>query len=743
MKLQVKTRGQSGEYGKPRVFLTCHPQDLETVLPLIGDDLLRHANCAVWYDAEPEQPADTEELFACLQEMQLLVVAVSSVFLHRESRARDTELPFALAHHIPVLPIMLENGLAREFNKVTGTKLQVVSRYVSDPTATPYDEVLETYLTSVLIGDELAQRVRDAFDAYVFLSYRKKDRRHAQRLIHLIHENRYFRDIAIWYDEFLVPGEAYNTAIEDAFMKSGLFALAVTPSLLEDGNYVMTVEFPMARDRKRKAKDLQIVPVELYEPGPEERRTDRSRMKREYRGIPRIQDEHQKPKLNRAFLKALARISKKENDGSPTHRFFIGLAYLCGIDVEVNYPRALDLIRSAAEDTPPCFDATEKLVDMYLNGEGVARDAKTALLWQQKLVEQYRAEYAKGHSPDEHLGFGTRTFRALIRLSDMQRDLGNADEAMAAAEEALALSASLQEEVGRRETDRDAAVARNRLGSLCRAAGKPDAAMKHYARAAEVYRRLAEEIGTARARRDLSVSCERIGDLYRKQKDYDRALEQYEQALSLRAELAADTPAPGPRRDLSVLLTKLGSVRKACGDPNEAERYYREALELDRVLSREMKTPQALDDYAVSLVKMGDLCRAREQWADAEALLRQAVAALEQNARETGSLQYRGNLAGGLEKLAKALAGQEKRKEAQGCFARALALREQLALEAPSHTVLHELATTCCMAAEFSGDAEGLRRACRIWDDLCPAHPEYRRAAEHARRALERLTQPE
>ena len=743
MKLQAKTRGQSGEYGKPRVWLTCHPKDFGVVLPLIGDDLLRHANCAVWYDAGPEEPADTEQLHACLREMQLLVVAVSSVFLHEESRARDVELPFALAHHIPVLPIMLENGLAREFNRVTGTKLQVVSRYVSDPTATPYDDVLETYLASVLIGDELAQRVRDAFDAYVFLSYRKKDRRHAQRLIHLIHENRYFRDIAIWYDEFLVPGEAYNTAIEDAFMKSGLFALAVTPSLLEEGNYVMTVEFPMARDRKRRSGDLQIVPVELYDAGPEEKRTDRSRMKRDYRGIPRIQDEHQKPKLNRAFLKALARISKKENDGSAAHRFFIGLAYLCGIDVEVNSARALELIRSAAEDDPPCFDATEKLVDMYLNGEGVPRDAKTALFWQQKLVGQYRTEYRKGHSPDEHLGFGTRTFHALIRLSDMRRDVGDAEGAAAAAEEALALSAALREEVGAREVDRDAAVAHNRLGSLYRAAGNPDAAMKHYVRAAEIYRRLAEEIGTARARRDLSVSCERIGDLYRKRKEYARAQEQYVQALSLRTALAGETPSPGARRDLSVILTKLGSVRKACGDVDEADRYYRQALELDRVLSREMKTPQALDDYAVSLVKMGDLCRARKQWTDAEALLRQAVDILERNARETGSLQYRDNLAGGLEKLAKALAAQAKRGEARGCFSRALALREQLALEAPSPAALRGLATTCAMIAEFAGDADVLRRACLLREEASPALPECRQLAERTRRALEGPARPE
>ena len=42
-----------------------------------------------------------------------------------------------------------------------------------------------------------------------------------------------------------------------------------------------------------------------------------------------VHDEHIRPEVNQAFLDALERISKKENDGTPEHRFFIGLAYLC------------------------------------------------------------------------------------------------------------------------------------------------------------------------------------------------------------------------------------------------------------------------------------------------------------------------------------------------------------------------------------------------------------------------------
>ncbi len=739
MKLIVDTRGQGDARGKPRVYLTCHPEDADTALPKVCTDLLRHANCAVWHDAEMTAPYDIQELEACLDEMQLMVLAVTSKFLYTENRAKDVALKYALRQHIPVLPILLESGLSREFNRVTDTKIQVVNRCVSDSTATPYDEVLDTYLKSVLVGDELAEKVRDAFDAYVFLSYRKKDRRHAQRLMHLIHENRQFRDIAIWYDEFLVPGERYDAAIRAAFEKSSLFALAVTPNLLEPKNYVLREEYPMARDRRRRKGDLEIVPVELYETERGDARTERLKMETVYRDIPPIQDEHQPREMNAALLEALRRISKKENDGSARHRFFIGLAYLCGIDVEVNRERAMTLLESAATDPEPCCDATEKLVDMYRNGDGVARDMDKAIEWQRRLCAQYQAEYEKGHSPDEHLGFGTRYFRALMGLSDLLREAGRLTGAVSFAKLALMVAGELTDEVGKREVQRDTAVICNRLGGLLRARGEHDRAEEFYRRALDINARLAREMGTARARRDLSVSQERLGDVYRHRKDLDRAEAMYLEARALREALAGADDSSRARRDLSAIRTKLGNVRRARADYDGAAEDFRAALALDKVLSEELMTWQARDDYAVSLVKLGDVQRARGACREAVALQREAVAIFEKNAAETGSVQYRKNLASGLEKLAKAWDGLGERAEAVGCLERAVALREALLRDFPSHTARHELATTLYLCAEYTRDAGGMRRAQRLWREMCREHPEYEKYADRAGRAAENM----
>lgn len=740
MKLQYKTRGMSDPKGKPKVYFSSHPEDFDEALPLITEDLLNHANCAVFYDEEIRSagPAD-EEVEDILKEMQLAVFAVSSKFIHEKNRAKDTELPLALKNHIPVLPIMLENGLGYEFSN-NCAKIQVVPKYGNDPTAIPYDEVLQTFLDSVLVGDELAEQVRDAFDAYVFLSYRKKDRKHAQRLMRLIHENKQFRDIAIWYDEFLVPGESFNEAIKDAFNKSSLFAMAVTPHLEEEGNYVMRVEYPMARNRKSKNDDFEIIPVEMYEPEDgkegEDWRIDQSHLKGkkdfEYQEISDLQDEHRLREMNKSFLDALERIAKKENDGSSRHRFFIGLAYLNGIDVEINQERALELLQGAAEDPSPCMEATAKLADMYLNGEGVERDSAKAVFWQRKLASQYKDAYDENHDPDEHKGYGTAYFKALGKLSDMYRDFGGVQTAIDTAKEALAFCEELEQEVGIREQRRDKALMLNRLGSLCRERGDLDLTLDCYKKAGKIYEKLAAEIGTQRARRDLSISYERIGDICRKQGDLSAADSYYQKAKVIRVQLMKEAESAGSRRDYSAVLTKLGNVRKSWKQYAEAAQYYGEALAIDRVLMDEVKSPQAVDDYGVSLVKMGDIHKAEGRMGEAADCYEQAYHLFGKNAEKTGSLIFLDHMAAACEKLASAKKKCGQKREAEVLYKAAVERREMLHTAGKTEASAHALAVSCFNAAAFLEDKVMMRRAYEIWKGLSEKRPEYAKYRDKA-----------
>jgi hypothetical protein len=69
----------------------------------------------------------------------------------------------------------------------------------------------------------------------------------------LIHKNEFCRDIAIWYDEFLTPGENFNDSIRAALCKSDLFVLTVTPNLVNEPNYVEATEYPMALEEQKPA----------------------------------------------------------------------------------------------------------------------------------------------------------------------------------------------------------------------------------------------------------------------------------------------------------------------------------------------------------------------------------------------------------------------------------------------------------------------------------------------------------
>ena len=753
MELRYITNGMSSPEGKPRVYFSCHPADFGAAFPMIPEDVLSHVNCSVWYDPDlasvPEEAGSSdaqksesteEELDEIFSEMQLVVFAVSSRFLYEKNRAKDMELPLALKKHIPILPIMLENGLGYEFSN-NCAKIQVVPKYGTDPTATPYEDVLETFLQSVLVGDELAQRVRDAFDAYVFLSYRKKDRRYAHRLMRLIHENEAYRDIAIWYDEFLIPGEGFNEAIKAAFEKSSLFAMAVTPHLEEDGNYVMRVEYPMARDRKKREKNYEIVPVEMYDrtgrEGNREWRIDPSNLQShgefKYREISDLKNEHIRPELDNTFLEALSRIARKENDGSAVHRFFIGLAYLSGIDVEKDHEKALRLLRSAAEDPRPCMEATEKLSDMYRHGEGVPADPAQALYWQKKLVSQYLDAYTENHDPDEHKGFGTSYFKSLIKLSDMQREVGSPECSMESLQKALSFVENLEEEVGVREQGRDTALLLNRLGSLYREEEDYARAADCFAKSCRIHEKQAAEIGTRRARRDLSVSYERLGDLDRKRENLPEAESFYAKAKAIREKLLKESGSPGARRDLSAILTKLGNVQKSAKHYAQAQKFYEEALEADRMLAAELKTPQSEDDYGVSLSKAGDIYKALKDLPQAEQFYRQALDLFEKNKQRSSSRIFLDHYAGGCEKLASAKKKLGDKEEAARLYRESVSARVKLYSLSQSASTAHALAVACYNAALFFKDRELMQKAYGLWDKLSRERPEYKKYRDRAK----------
>ena len=372
--LKVVTRGGSTPKGKRRVYFTCHPKDFDKYFQKVCDDIFKTQDCAIYYTADMSAPIPEQYVESDLGQMNLFVVPITYALLTEKNRAMDFDLAYAMRDDvsIPILPLMMENGIDFFYEKKFGNR-QYFSPYSQDLSAIGYEEKLKKYLSSILLDDGTIDRIRKAFDAYIFLSYRKKDRNFANELMKQIHQNPLYRDIAIWYDEFLTPGEDFEENIYKAFDISKLFALLVTPNLVNEKNYVQTTEYPLARKSGKK-----ILPAEWVD-------TDKKLLKEQYPDIPQCVNGKDQAELDKGIADALKTIALQSNDNDPEHCYLIGLAYLDGIDVEINVPYAIELITSAAEKE--YLDAMDKLYRMYLDGDRVKIDYNAAKKWAQKLYE--------------------------------------------------------------------------------------------------------------------------------------------------------------------------------------------------------------------------------------------------------------------------------------------------------------------------------------------------------------------
>jgi len=603
--LKYKQLGRGSVKESQKVYYCASPDDHEKFFESIAVSLATcYSDISLWYRDDPFK--ETEDILFDLSQMNLFVVPVTRDFLTKENRARETELPYALRNHIPVLPILEEPGLEELFNEVCGT-LQCLSTADSDATALPFETKLKTYLDSVLLRDETLAKIRKAFGGYIFLSYRKKDRAHAREVMRLIHRNPSCRDVAIWYDEFLTPGEDFNDSIREAFDRSSLFTLVVTPNILEDGNYVMEQEYPMAMGAGRP-----IMPVVAVE-------TDDSALEAHYPGIPErwgCSDEY----ADRIAEKVGAALSLTIND-DPEHRYHIGLAYLSGVDLEADTEKAFTLITSAAADGVD--EAYKKLVDMYRTGTGVERDYAEAAKWSQRYadhLEKQRQDAQEGTADSRYVS-------AWLEAGENWEFVMEDEKALRAYEKSLSgkmtagdiasyvyqmeacyNAALLAERMGDHELSKkfcnryftacnDCSAfdiyrirAEQLAGSLAYMAGKWGEAICHYDKGLEMTENMEEDNPELVYFKHLKAQfCQFLGSSYlRMGADVDGAgIESYfEQALALYDEVE-DRKFAGTDEGRMMIYHSLGEISRSGGDEDAAGEYARKALELAASKDRE------------------------------------------------------------------------------------------------------------------------------------------------------------
>lgn len=617
---QYKTRGQQSPQGKQRVYFTCHPEDFELYFEEVQKEILDRQDCAVFYLEPYATSEQIEDYELMLKEIQLIVIPITTTLLTKPSRIIDFDIPFAIEHHIPILPLMQEKGLEELYSRHFGN-LQYLDKYNTDSTAISYDEKLTKYLESILIGDELSNKIRAAFDAYIFLSYRKKDRKHAQELMHLIHQNEFCRDIAIWYDEFLTPGENFNEAIIDALKKSKLFAMVVTPNLINEKNYVMTTEYPMARD-----KEKDILPVEMV-------KTDIKKLKSYYTNIPSIVNLSEEKEL----ACRLKTIAIGENNNNPQHLYFIGLAYLCGIDVEINHEKAVELITDSANNG--FLPAINKLIQMYEMGEGVVQDYRKVIIWQNKLVEIRNKCYKNKPSVDNAL----HLIDALERLGKYNEAIGQIDDAK---QSFVKMHQYTQRCFSRYEDNRFIRydiLSCCHLGDIADTRGKLQLAKKWYHNGLDIIENLSKETSLLRERGGLSHIYDKLGDIYLKIGDYYEADHYYRKRLLIFENWVKESgsvAASGELVDCYLCFEKLASTQ---GDYNEAKQWVQKCFNVVERIFELTRDNSVRIYYLCSLFeKLGSLAISQQSIDEAEKWYHKIIDVNKSFDKDSSQLKLRG-----------------------------------------------------------------------------------------------------
>lgn len=573
-KMLCRTKGNASPKGKPRVYFTCHPEDFDRYFEKICQDIFKTHDCAIYYTEDMAAVIEERDKATDLESNNLFVVPVTFRLLSTPNRGMDSDIPFALEKHIPVLPFMMESGLDEIFSCKFG-QLQYLNLFTNDETEISYEEKLKKHLESVLISDEMAQLVRSAFDAYIFLSYRKKDRRYANQLMRLIHSYPQCRDIAIWYDEFLTPGEDFRDNIEKILHNSKLFTLLVTPNLLEEPegkpNFVMGEEYPAAH-----RSGIPVLPAEMEE-------TDKVLLGEKYEGLPACLKPNEEAFRTR-LLELASSISTGKHNNDPMHIFLMGLAYFDGIDVETDRERGLQLITEAAEMDLPA--AMVKLSGLYENGIDTLPDYRKAAYWCERLL----AHHCK-HSGEE----APITVTTMHALASMYDKLQEYYQAQLLTEKVYALSRKLYGDTDQRT--------RNALGDLA----VLYAQRGNYAKAEELQKQAIKAMPTSDWTREMLTDIANLAGIYARQGHNEKALALKRQVYEQRSKLLGSDHV-----DTLNSLKNLSASYKDLGDCDTALTLLREAYDRTCKLRGEAHpdTLRVMAGFVSIYVKQGNYAEA-------------------------------------------------------------------------------------------------------------------------------------
>ena len=426
MKYKSHTRGNITSKNKPQAYLFAAPEDQAEQNELVELTLSFEygANMCVWTGDGLPEGRELEKL----KQMSLIILAMTERLAGTWTEATAQVVRFCYENKIPVLPVYYispnsktepAGSFYRAVSAALGKEKEMVELDGPRKAAKDFRNQFSRKLRALVIPDEIIEKIlSDAFQKQIFLSYRKKDREQALKVMSAIHDVPKCEPLAIWFDDFLPAGQDFNDEINRELLGSDAFVLTVTNNLTERDdtgtkNYVQREEWPRAAKNKKEEKRILV----------EAEDTDHAdlaeNMEPPIRDTLPIWDRH-------ALYEAIRRANLvDESGGEPDKRqkFLLGVAYLTATRVEKDPKRALRLLNEAGEDG--YAEAYEQLGKNYLYGIGVERDKDLA-------IQNYRIAYdllMKEEVTRENLRHINRLFYQLDGLPFLLKTESRVEEA--------------------------------------------------------------------------------------------------------------------------------------------------------------------------------------------------------------------------------------------------------------------------------------------------------------------------
>jgi serine/threonine-protein kinase len=330
--------------------------------------------------------------------------------------------------------------------------------------------------------------------------------------------------------------------------------------------------------------------------------------------------------------------------------------------------------------------------------------------------------------------------RAFERMGDIQRKLGNVQDANTEYRRALAiLEPSHARRPGDSETRRALALTQTRLGDLMLRRGQNDEASPLYRQALELQQAQANAPNaTTQDRWLLGRTLKSQADLKRLKGDFTGARSTYQQAIST-LQTAATSRQSDISNELALAENAQGQLLLDLNEKKLAEDQFRGALALLGPLVAEYPTiPRFRESLATARNSLGLIEQNDGRQADCEVQYRRELAEEERLAQDFPDRpEFRREVARASMNLGNLLEGEGRMAEAQPLLRRAISLNDDLASKQPgdvqvrldlskSHTNLGYLLQQSGHAEEAIPELERARNVGLALVKQFPDAPRYR-----------------